>query len=856
MTKDKDTTQSNILKTTIAMEQSKPKLYLNMILEENEPLEMVSRGIDSVKDYVDGMYITITYSESQPETSPLIDLLHQYGAEVSFFKWIKDFAAARQFALDQAPKGSDQYVYWQDADDVLKGAEYLREALDTAVKWKWAGVFFVYLYRVELDKKDEVKEVIIEQQRERIIRNDGTYKWVGMLHETLIGQRQENFQQHLWEKSIVVHLTTDERVDTALDRNIDILEQQIKKEAHRDPRTIVYLAKSYYDRGIELFRKTKEVKLRDEWHNKALFLFDEYLNGKGDISSKDYIEQSGWPEERATGWYYICQILQLRGDYDGALSAINQAIDEAPLFPQYYIDKAVVYTHLKDFKKAKHWLIIATNIDIPKTTLMISPRDMKIRALECDAHIAMSENNLEKVSDDYGKLLTINPDNEAYKQNQRIADSLLAANRASQSVVFLGKYLTQIGEEDKILPLIQSVPNDLQKEPFYAQMRHKHIPPRMWEDDEIAILCGPGFEQWSPKSIEKGIGGSEEAVIYLSKELAAKGWKVTVFASPDADEGEYDGVRYENYYKLNPEDYFNHLILWRGIGFADIKPRVRGKTLLWLHDMPNVPDFTMERLEQIDKIAVLSEFHREQIKGYDNEKFVRLPDDKFLLTRNGIPDLGITTWKGDPHRICYVSSPDRGLIYLLKNWKIVKESVPSAELHVYYGFEMYDFIHRNNPAKREFKARIMELMKQEGITFHGRVGHKELAQEMNKCGIWAYPTDFTEISCISGMKAQAVGAVPVVTNFAALKETVKNGIKVDVDIQEKEGQKKYFAALIDLLKHPKKQEELRDLAWAQSYFSWENIAGQWNGFFNGTDSVSQLTMTPSQWEEYLKGAKK
>jgi glycosyltransferase involved in cell wall biosynthesis len=156
-------------------------------------------------------------------------------------------------------------------------------------------------------------------------------------------------------------------------------------------------------------------------------------------------------------------------------------------------------------------------------------------------------------------------------------------------------------------------------------------------------------------------------------------------------------------------------------------------------------------------------------------KFVPIPDDKFFLTRNGIPDLGITTWKGNPHRMCYVSSPDRGLMYLLKHWKEVKEAVPDAELHIYYGFEIYDYIHRNNPAKIAFKKKIMALMDQEGITYHGRVGHKELAEEINKCGIWAYPTDFTEISCISAMKAQAVGAVPVVTNFAALQETVRNG---------------------------------------------------------------------------------
>lgn len=838
--------------------KQKGTLYLNMIVAETEPVEMVTRGIDTVKDYVDGMYITVTYKETEPETSPLIDTLTSYGAKVSFFKWIDNFAAARQYAMDQVPQGKDTYIYWQDVDDVLEGAEKLPEALQTVIDWKWAGAFFPYFYRVELDDDGNVRDVLVHQERERIIRHDGTYKWKGMLHETLIGVRVENFEQHKFKDCAVIHKTTEERVDAALERNIRILEKQMAEEEGKDPRTLVYLAKAYYDQGQELMRKAPPeerlalVPEQDAWFDRALDLFDKYLNGT--ISNDVEIEGSGWPEERASAWQYMSQIFLLKESFQLALDAINNAIEESPTFPAYYIDKAVIYTHLKEWERARHWLTVGTNVEIPETTLMISPRDMKVRALECDAHIAMHDQDIKRVISNYQKLLEVAPDNDTYKQNLMASESIHAANQASQSVIFLAKYLTRIGEEDKILPLLSSVPQDLQREPFYAQMRHAHIPARMWDKDEIALVCGPGFEQWSPNSIEKGLGGSEEAVVYLSQELSKQGFRVTVYANPEYEEGEFDGVKYENYYKLNPKDYFNHLILWRGIGFADLKPKVQGKVVLWLHDMPNLPDFTEERLEYIDKIAVLSDFHRQQIKMARGDSFVTIPDSKFFLTRNGIPDLGITTWKGDPHRLCYVSSPDRGLIYLLKAWPDIKKAVPDASLHIYYGFDIYDFIHRGNPSKEKFKAKIMELMNQPGIVYHGRVGHQELATEMNKCGVWAYPTDFTEISCISAMKAQATGSVPVVTNFAALQETVRNGIKVDVDIQEKEGRKDYFDALIDLLKDPKKQDELRNIAWAQSYYSWENVGNQWGELLRG--NVAQpIVMTPKQWETALKKQK-
>lgn len=129
-----------------------------------------------------------------------------------------------------------------------------------------------------------------------------------------------------------------------------------------------------------------------------------------------------------------------------------------------------------------------------------------------------------------------------------------------------------------------------------------------------------------------------------------------------------------------------------------------------------------------------------------------------------------------------------------------------------------------------WKEQVLQMMKQDGIIYHGRVGHEELHNEMAKSGVWAYPTDFEEISCITGMKAQALGAVPVVTNFAALEETVKNGFRVDVDIRTIEGQDEYINTLINVLKDPKKQEEVRGqmMAWAKKYFLWSEVANKWD----------------------------
>ena len=87
------------------MQEVKPKIYANMIMKEDEPVALVKRGLDSIKDHVDGLYITITYKDIEPTTSPLIDYLKSVNVHLSFFKWVYSFADARNYALEQVPRG-------------------------------------------------------------------------------------------------------------------------------------------------------------------------------------------------------------------------------------------------------------------------------------------------------------------------------------------------------------------------------------------------------------------------------------------------------------------------------------------------------------------------------------------------------------------------------------------------------------------------------------------------------------------------------------------------------------------------------------------------------------------------------
>jgi glycosyltransferase involved in cell wall biosynthesis len=313
------------------------------------------------------------------------------------------------------------------------------------------------------------------------------------------------------------------------------------------------------------------------------------------------------------------------------------------------------------------------------------------------------------------------------------------------------------------------IPDHLKSHEILVSLRHQYTPPKIWEQDTVEIYCGQAWEDWAAPSVINGIGGSEEAVIYLSKELARNGWKVTVYCSCGDMAGEYEGVTYKPYVEFNFNDHHNVVVSWRHNIFR--KGMTVKKRYVWLHDVMPEGTYPQKDWDNWDKVIVLSKFHKD---------IIGLPDSKTYVSRNGINQADFRGSKEvrNPHRMIYTSSYDRGIEHLLKRWLEVRTAVPDVELHLYYGWDTYDRMMEQGRRPREYRDYMTKLMQQDGVFEHGRVGHKKLIKEFYKSGVYVYPTHFEEISCISAMKAQECGCVPVVFDYAALKETVKSGIRL------------------------------------------------------------------------------
>lgn len=180
------------------------------------------------------------------------------------------------------------------------------------------------------------------------------------------------------------------------------------------------------------------------------------------------------------------------------------------------------------------------------------------------------------------------------------------------------------------------------------------------------------------------------------------------------------------------------------------------------------------------------------------------------------------------HKLFYGSSYDRGLPVLLEMWPEILKAYPDATLDVCYGWDLFVNAYKTNPERMAWRDKIDDLMKQKGINHHGRVGQEKLREIRKLCGIWAYPTWFTEINCITALEAQNDSLVPVVINYAALKETVGSGVRIEGDIYLPETKEEYLKELLALMGDEKRwQEESEKAKEFAKDFSWDLIATKW-----------------------------
>lgn len=335
----------------------------------------------------------------------------------------------------------------------------------------------------------------------------------------------------------------------------------------------------------------------------------------------------------------------------------------------------------------------------------------------------------------------------------------------------------------------------------------------------------PADLTWDPSSIQSGVTGSEEAVIYMAEELADLGYQVTVFGKPKVNSSYSHPEMNPRYLQVssfdNEEVSYDIAISWRMPALGPELKKCAKKVYFWPHDRTFPLMLAKEQIDSYDEVLWLSNWQRGEwlVKNPGFSKFTK-------ICGNGInpSQFKSITKKKNPYACIYGSNYGQGLSVLLDIWPSIRAQFPKATLDIYYGWRHFGFLTEAQELK--MRKQVEELASQ-GVTDHGMVGHTELSDAYQKASFWTYPCIGTETFSITALKAQMAGAIPVIIEGSALSETVGTGYKC-AKAEE------YKDLLIKVMQNAeniplKQREECRDFVLQKH--TWKQVALRWQELF-------------------------
>ncbi len=767
--------------------------------------ELLARCLKYVASSVDEICITQAGEKPNKEMS---DVIKAYGGKESFFKWTKNFAEARNFNFAQA---TGDFLFWCDTDDIVKHAFQLRNLVNMMDEKKVECVAMNYLYDFNENKECTVKHV-----KTRIVQR-GCVQWVGAVHEDF--EKLREISTFFTKDMEVMHIKDKERSDSSAKRNLEIAESEMKKHPD-DPRSLWLSANGYWGVGNI---------------PKAIEMFELF------------VKESSSDDEKYIAYLTLSSLKKTEED---ALKALSLK----PTLPNAYFRLAEVKFDKGKYLNCISFLELGLQLPIPETEIVVyNPRDYDYNPLMLMMKAYWKIGRTKKSVEIINEMALMFPDDKEVQTKKKLLAGELG------EVLKVEKYLEKARKiKDKIYlkKYLDGLPDKVQQHPELCIFRNENFIKETSSGKDLVYYCGFTEKVWDPKvAMEKGVGGSEEAVINLSKELAKKGWNITVYNNCGHG-GVFDGVTYKPFWSYNYRDKQDVTIFWRHPKPIDYVGDWAGKIFIDLHDVVPQGEFTEERLKKIEKIMVKTKAHR--------VLFPNVPDEKFAIIPNGIsPELfetpkedckiclgtgmeSITDFKRcscyiekNPYLILNTSSADRHLDATLDVFEELIKRQPEKpwKLAWYYGWGVYDSVHEGNKEMMEWKKKQMErfdkLVKAGRAEGGVMLGHKEIAEKYLEAGVFLYCTSFYEVHCISAVKAQLANCKVICSDFAALNETVQFGTKIHTS-GEKWGRDNTFgdtenvSKYVDCIMNSDLIETDGSFEWARDTYNWFRISEMWD----------------------------
>ena len=235
-------------------------------------------------------------------------------------------------------------------------------------------------------------------------------------------------------------------------------------------------------------------------------------------------------------------------------------------------------------------------------------------------------------------------------------------------------------------------------------------------------------------------------------------------------------------------------------------------------------------VEQIDHFVFVSHWQSEMFR-----KIFNIPGYKTHVLKNA--SLGVIPREGgerDKVRLCYTSTPWRGLDILLDAWELIKPN--NCELHIFSSCKIYGQEFGKNDVNYEHLYKRCTTLP--GVVYRGSIPNSELREELPTFDILTYPNTFEETSCIAVIEALSSSLRVITSNLGALPETTEGWARMYPYLMDPSLHAQTFANIlleeIELVRSGKLDEHLTQQT--QTYntrWTWDYRIQEWLKFLNG-----------------------
>jgi FkbM family methyltransferase len=292
--------------------------------------------------------------------------------------------------------------------------------------------------------------------------------------------------------------------------------------------------------------------------------------------------------------------------------------------------------------------------------------------------------------------------------------------------------------------------------------------------------------------------------------------------------------RFSIFNYISQADFSKTTIYWNQLSYDQ-------EAVQWLSDPANVV--------KIDHFVFISHWQSECYR-----KMFNIPGYKTRVIKNACigVERRISSSK-EVVKLCYTSTPWRGLDVLLDAWELLNP--PNCELHVFSSCQIYgkDFAHTEEAKYTDLYNRCLNT---KGVVYRGSVPNEELRKELPSFDILAYPCTFEETSCIAIIEALSAGLRVVTSNLGALPETTEGWARIYPYLMDKNKHAEVFAGIlkeeIEYIIRGKLDRILE--IQADIYYrrwNWDERIYDWKYFLDGIIQDKSGLLFSNSWERQI-----